>query len=82
MFSDFKTTFPQVTIFSLNQIPVPDINNDLWLKLNGLVSEILILKSSNHFADTSIQKGEIDQIVYQLYDLTQEEIKIVEEETQ
>ena len=28
--------------------------------------------------DTSILKSEIDQLVYQLYDLTEEEIRIVE----
>jgi len=35
---------------------------------------------SNRLADTNHWEAEIDQLVYKLYDLTREEIKIVEEE--
>lgn len=37
-------------------------------------------KSAEPQADTSALEREIDQLVYQLYGLTQEEIKIVEGE--
>ena len=36
-------------------------------------------KKQNPLADTSELENQIDQLVYQLYDLTDEEIKIVEE---
>ncbi|GAB4348258.1 MAG: hypothetical protein OHK0038_27770 [Flammeovirgaceae bacterium] len=38
------------------------------------------LKSQNPSADTTALETQIDQMVYQLYDLTEEEIKIIEKE--
>ena len=42
------------------------------------VDQILSLKKDNPEADTSALEREIDTLVYQLYDLTDEEIAIVE----
>ena len=78
MFSDFKTTFPQITIFSLNTIPVPNLSNIAWRKINSMVDEILRLKKIDHNFDTAFFENKIDQLVYQLYGLTEDEIKIVE----
>ena len=41
-----------------------------------------IAKHKNPDADISASEREIDQLVYQLYDLTPEEIKLVEESGQ
>ncbi|MDO8753734.1 MAG: hypothetical protein Q7J80_07550 [Anaerolineales bacterium] len=35
-------------------------------------------KRANPLADTSMLEGEIDQLVYQLYELSEDEISIVE----
>ncbi len=43
-----------------------------------LVDRILAAKQANTKADTSALKKEIDRLVYELYGLTEEEIKIVE----
>ena len=43
------------------------------------VDQILSLKKDNPEADTSALEREIDTLVYQLYNLTDEEIAIVEE---
>ncbi len=43
------------------------------------VNQILALKKANPEADTSALEAEIDQMVYKLYGLTEEEINIVEE---
>ena len=42
--------------------------------------KILLIKKSDPKADTTDLEKEIDQLVYQLYGLTKEEIKIVEGE--
>ncbi|MCB0480231.1 MAG: Eco57I restriction-modification methylase domain-containing protein [Flavobacteriales bacterium] len=47
--------------------------------LGGKVNQILSLKKENPETDTSVLEAEIDQMVYDLYGLTPEEIKIVEE---
>ncbi|WP_262915326.1 hypothetical protein [Niabella ginsengisoli] len=39
---------------------------------------VLIPKNRNPSTDNSALESQIDQLVYQLYDLTDEEIKIVE----
>jgi hypothetical protein len=48
--------------------------------LGPLVERILAAKRANPSADTSALEREIDQRVYHLYGLTEDEIKIVEEE--
>ena len=44
-----------------------------------LINQILFLKKSDPQADTSTLEAEIDQLVYELYGLTADEIAIVEE---
>ncbi len=43
-----------------------------------LVDQIIDIKKANPSADTASLETEIDQLVYQLYDLTAEEIEIIE----
>jgi adenine-specific DNA-methyltransferase len=45
-----------------------------------LVNKILTAKKQNPSADTTDLENQIDQLVYKLYDLTEEEIKIIEGE--
>jgi hypothetical protein len=95
MFSDFKTSFPQVTIFSLSQVPVwkMDVANPADRarhdKLVGLVDKMLALTPKLRGATSESEKAalqnavtttdaEIDRLVYELYGLTADEIKIVE----
>ena len=70
----------------INSIPFPDIKANDRIKILSYVQEILKIKNSDDF-DKNIGKqeevisiqNEIDKLVYQLYGLTDEEIKIVEE---
>jgi hypothetical protein len=95
MFSDFKTSFPQVSIFSLSQVPVWKINTANTTdkaclnNLVGLVDKMLTLTPKMREATSESEKAalqnaitttdtEIDRLVYELYNLTEEEIKIVE----
>ncbi len=47
-------------------------------KFETLVNKILVLKKQNPQADTRGLENEIDQLVYQLYDLTSAEIALIE----
>ena len=47
-------------------------------QIESLVDKILATKKTNHAADTTAWEKEIDQLVYQLYDLTDEEIRVIE----
>ncbi|NOR46394.1 MAG: type II restriction endonuclease, partial [Candidatus Delongbacteria bacterium] len=62
----------------LEQTPIPVPDKETELKINQLVDEILEKKKVDPKADTKELEKEIDSIVYQLYGLTDEEIKIVE----
>ena len=59
-------------------VPIPKINEANQTKLTALVNQILAAKEADPKADTSTLEQEIDQIVYELYGLTSEEIAIVE----
>ena len=47
-------------------------------KISNLVDQILVAKSADESADVSQLESQIDQLVYQLYGLTEDEIAIVE----
>jgi adenine-specific DNA-methyltransferase len=56
-------------------LPIPIL---LDSKFEIAVSEIITIKSQNPTADTTALEKEIDRLVYELYELTEEEIRIVE----
>ena len=56
-------------------IPIHTANSDK--EIEKLVTQILAAKKDNPDADTSALEKEIDRLVYELYGLTEEEIKIV-----
>ena len=63
-------------------IPIPPItetNQHIAAQVEDRVDKIIAAKLTNPDADTTALENEIDQIVYSLYDLTPEEIAIVEE---
>ncbi|MBS1529805.1 MAG: class I SAM-dependent DNA methyltransferase [Bacteroidetes bacterium] len=59
-------------------LPIKIISPLMQLPLVERVNSILDIKSRSLKTDTSVIESEIDQLVYQLYGLTEEEIKIVE----
>lgn len=60
------------------QIPLPDINIKLKSELIALADTIIEYKIDNEHADIKILEDQINQLVYELYCLTEEEIAIVE----
>ena len=48
------------------------------MEITRIVEQIISIKKTDVSADTSGLENEIDQLVYKLYNLTEEEIKIVE----
>lgn len=62
----------------IKTIPVPKIAKATEACIISLVDRILAAKKRDPKADTTALEHEIDQLVYKLYDLTPEEIDIVE----
>ncbi len=71
-------SFIETKIIHLLKVPLPLISEPNKKLLNKLVDKILSAKKKNPEADTSALETEIDNLVYQLYGLTEDEIKIVE----
>lgn len=70
--------FPEVKPVQLFKLPI-EVGTDLSRKeVEMFVEKIIAEKTENLKADTSSLESQIDQLVYQLYNLTEEEIKIVE----
>ena len=69
---------PQIRLDDLKKMPIKIIENDSESKISQKVQNILTAKKSDPKADTTALEKAIDQLVYQLYGLTEEEIKIVE----
>ncbi|EJB60313.1 type IIS restriction-modification protein [Helicobacter pylori Hp H-42] len=66
----------------IERLPIPQIttkNQELADKIIALVDKILALKEKDPKANTQRLEKEIDALVYQLYNLTDEEIKIIED---
>lgn len=64
--------------FYIQQVPIPNIQLSDQEPFITLVDQILSIKAQNAKADTSELEKQIDELVYKLYDLTEEEIKIIE----
>ncbi len=68
----------QITIPALEVIPIPCCGKEQQLEVCSLVKKAIEEKRTNPLVDTSILESEIDRLVYELYGLTEDEIKIVE----
>ncbi|NVO10116.1 MAG: Eco57I restriction-modification methylase domain-containing protein [Bacteroidales bacterium] len=73
-----KGMFPKILVDDLNKIPIPNFSDDYISTSTFLVNNILERKKNNINSDISDLETKIDQLVYQLYGLTDEEIKIIE----
>jgi type II restriction/modification system DNA methylase subunit YeeA len=58
--------------------PVTQDNLETVHQIESLVGKIISIKKQNPQEDTSAYEREIDQLVYKLYELTDEEIEIIE----
>lgn len=70
----FKHTF-------MEAFPIPQITNkneSVVKQIEILIDKIFSVKKSNPNTNTSKYEYQIDQLVYKLYDLTENEIKIIE----
>jgi hypothetical protein len=63
---------------NINDLPIPDSEKLKNTKIGVIASQIEKLKKDNSAADTTALEAEIDKMVYALYGLTEEEVKIVE----
>lgn len=68
----------QVSAGELNSLPFPQIKSNVGDQIISFVDRILIAKKGNSGIDTSALEKGLNLLIYKLFDLTAEEIKIVE----
>lgn len=73
---------PHVGVRGLNAVPVPfDVSdNEIQERLSSIVEQILTKKEANPEADTTALEQQIDTLVYKLYNLTWEEVQVIDPE--
>ena len=76
--TDLQNGYLQALIEYQVQIPIPAIPSEQQKPVERLVDRILAAKQRDAKADVSALERAIDDLVYGLYGLTPEEIKIVE----
>ena len=65
----------------IEKIPIPEItetNKKTVKKIEYLINKILLLKKKNNKADISKEQSKIDKLVYKLYDLSDDDISLIE----
>lgn len=63
----------------LEKLPIPEPNDNIIKQIEELVDQILRLKKENLSVDTCSLEDIIDDIVYKLYNFTEDEIDIIEQ---
>jgi hypothetical protein len=63
--------------YKIEMLPIKAPTQEQELTISSLVNQIIDQKKSNNQADTSSLESEIDQLVFQLYELTDEEIAMI-----
>lgn len=69
---------PQIRLGDLKTLPIKVADTKTQEKIETLVDQILTKKSQDNSTDTSDLETQIDKLVYQLYGLNKEEVKIIE----
>ena len=70
----------QVKKGHLSLLPIPDVSLPFFIEIEKMVDKILTAKKSDPNADTSELEKQIDHLVYKLYQLTYNEVKIIDPE--
>jgi hypothetical protein len=73
-----KDDFTQITLNDIRKIGIPPYTEKDVRLLTEKVTSILAIKKADIDADRLEIEAEIDQLVYQLYNLTPEEVELIE----
>ena len=79
MFKAETDLFPKIRIAQAKLLPIPKADDRVQKEVIGIVDKIISAKRENVEADISEYEKQIDEIVFGLFDLTQEEIALIEQ---
>jgi type I restriction-modification system DNA methylase subunit len=76
--NEFDALFPKIRLQEFKSLPIPKATESRQAVIVTLVDQILAARRKDPSANTGELERKIDRLVYQLYDLTPDEIAIVE----
>ncbi|MBD1396508.1 Eco57I restriction-modification methylase domain-containing protein [Pontibacter sp. JH31] len=76
--NEFDALFPKIKIGEFRLLPIAQADEETKAGIRDLVERVLAAKQADAGADTSALEAEIDLQVYRLYDLTFDEVLLVE----
>ena len=68
---------PTIGGYELHSIPIKTTND--YSTFTALVEEAILAAQQNNYETLRIKMKQIDELVYKVYDLTTDDIKIIEE---
>ena len=71
--------FPKIRIAQAKLLPIPSASKSIQNEIAAIIDKILGLKKKNAQADTSDMEKQIDRIIYDLYEITEDEIHLIEQ---
>lgn len=80
LYNEFDSLFPKIKINEFKSLPIPNSTIAKQDDVAMVVNKILEIKKINPLADIYRLEQQIDKLVYELYGLTDDEIKIIEGE--
>lgn len=72
------STNSNVNGYEIDNIPIPSFNESQKDSMESMVREVLMLKEHDSQADTNEIESKINRLVYELYGLTNEEVRILD----
>jgi adenine-specific DNA-methyltransferase len=79
-FKSTKTVFSEIQANTVGQLPIIIGNSLIQKDIETLVNRIIIFKQGDPYENTDNFEAEIDQLVYKLYGLTEEDIAFIEDD--
>ncbi|MGL5955595.1 MAG: Eco57I restriction-modification methylase domain-containing protein [Brevinema sp.] len=73
-----RSTNAHTTVYEIARLPIPETTPEQQQAIIELVKQCMIAKTNDKNADISHLQKEIDKLVYALYGLSEDEIRIVE----
>jgi adenine-specific DNA-methyltransferase len=80
IFEKTKGAFTKAKIYHYERLPIKVASESIQKPIIALVDKILAAKKQNSKADTKHLEDQIDIMVYKLYELTYEEVKVIDPE--
>jgi len=75
--NEFDDLFPKIRLEEFKKLPIPT-DNTFAKELAEIVNQMILFKAANTSSEISSLENKLDKLVYKIYGLTQDEIKIVE----